>query len=367
MSRYQRQIVLPEIGEEGQNKLKKTSILCIGAGGLGCPALLYLTAAGIGKIGIIDFDKVDETNLQRQILYTTSSVGQDKTQTAKQHLEDLNPDVQIDIHQEALNTDNIEALFKQYDLVIDGTDNFPAKYLINDAGVKFKTPVIYGAIQRFDGQVCVFDAQQGPCYRCLYPHPPETKVQNCAEAGVIGAVAGVIGTTQAMQAIIMAIGSNSNQTAGFEPLIGKLWTIDLRNMQSQTLSIPKNPNCPTCAQPSSEIKLERIPQSYTCSCTAGDIEEITAEELKQSTSMPRIILDVREAHEWIHSHIPGARFHSLSRLQNNEMPTDIGNVDIVVYCQKGVRSLKAAQALRNAGITNRIVSLRGGIEAYQSS
>jgi adenylyltransferase/sulfurtransferase len=219
--RYSRKICLPEIGLEGQKKISNASILCVGAGGLGSPALLYLAAAGVGRIGIADFDRVDASNLQRQIIFTEKDITYQKTECAARHVHEKNSEITIETHPEGLNAENAEKLFERYDLVLDGTDNFEAKYLINDAAVKFGKPMMYGAIQRFDGQASVFDARKGPCYRCLFPHPPKAQIMNCAEAGVIGAVAGLVGITQAMQAIQVIIGH-----ADFEPLIGKLWTID---------------------------------------------------------------------------------------------------------------------------------------------
>jgi len=354
MQRYHRQIVLPEIGIEGQNKLQKTSVLCIGVGGLGCPALLYLAAAGVGTIGVVDFDSVDESNLQRQILYTTDQIGQPKSISAKQKLQGLNPDIQINCYHGALDLNNIEDLFTCYDFVIDGTDNFATKFLINDAGVKFQTPIIYGAIQRFDGQVGVFDARKGACYRCLYPEPPKTEIHNCAESGVIGAVAGVIGTTQAMQVIMLAVCDDS-----FDPLISKLWTIDMRSMESQLLNIPKNIYCPICSK-----RPENITLKYTAETCEMEhkIEEITVEELMKLGES--IVIDVREQHEWDKGTIPDVRLHALSQLNENILPKGLGDTDIVLYCQKGMRSLKSAQILKNSGIKNKIMSLRGGFQAY---
>jgi len=355
MSRYQRQINLPEIGIEGQKKLKNTSVLCVGAGGLGCPALLYLTAAGIGTIGIIDFDQVDESNLQRQILYTTTQVGTAKTTAAKDHLHALNPEVNIQCYQEPLGLNNVKELFERYDFVIDGSDNFATKFLINDAGVKFSTPVIYGAIQRFDGQVSVFDARHGPCYRCLFPEVPQSPIQNCEEAGVIGAIAGLIGTTQAMQVIMMTVGGDQ-----LKPLIGTLWTIDMRTMQSQLLTLSKNPNCPVCSKKPCDIILDYKPA--VCASTQA-IPEITVEEF--IALAPKNIIDVREQNEWDLGHIPNAVLHPLSKIIAGDYPNIRSNDDLILYCKKGGRSMKAALILKDH-LRHKIINLQGGYDAYFS-
>lgn len=242
MDRYARQIVLDEIGEDGQEKLLRAKVLCVGAGGLGSSILLYLAAAGVGTIGVADFDNVEECNLQRQILYDTNQIGSNKASNAKKRLKELNPNITVNIYPNGLTDKNVEELFTAYDIIIDGTDNFETKFLINDAGVKFKKPVIYGAIQGFEGQVSVFDSNLGACYRCLYPESLKHLSVNCEQGGVIGTVAGIIGTVQAMQAIMLIIAHES-----FEPLIGKLWIIDAKTMQTRLLDIPKDQNCPICS------------------------------------------------------------------------------------------------------------------------
>ena len=243
MNRYDRQIRLPEIRQEGQDKLLKVSVLCVGAGGLGSPALLYLAAAGVGQIGIVDFDRVDESNLQRQILFDTEAVGKPKVLEAARRLKALNPTIHIESYDEELNTRNAARLFPQYDVIIDGTDNFETKFLINDAAVKFGKPWVYGAIQGFDGQASVFNYKGGPCYRCLYPEKPKGRIMNCAEGGVIGAVAGLIGVTQALQAIQIISGHEN-----FEPLSGRLMTLDTRTMHTRILALKKNPECAACGK-----------------------------------------------------------------------------------------------------------------------
>ncbi len=348
--RYKRQISLPEIGEEGQEKLKKASILCVGAGGLGSPALLYLAAAGIGRIGIIDFDCVDLSNLQRQVLFTINDIGKSKTEQAQQKLLSLNPQIIVERYSEQLNAQNIETLFQSYDLIIDGSDNFETKFLINDAAIKYNKPWIYGAIQGFDGQVSIFDASQGPCYRCLYPEKPKTRIANCAETGVIGAVAGIIGVTQALQAIQMIVGHKS-----FVPLLGKLWILDGHMMETKTLNIPKNPNCPTCAQEHKNITLNfSSPVCYF-------IPEISAEQVSMMKNA--VLIDVREQEEWDAGHIEGSLHYPLSKIENENMPARHQDKDIVLYCQRGVRSLQAARLLKDHGFPD-VYSLSGGYEAW---
>ena len=348
--RYSRQTILPEIGESGQNKLSKASVLCIGAGGLGCPALLYLTAAGIGHIGIIDFDTVDETNLQRQILFTVDQIGKNKALSAKERLNTLNPDINIQAYAEELTDKNIEELFHKYDIIIDGTDNFSTKFLINDAAVKTKTPFIYGSILGFDGQVSVFGADDEPCYRCLFPHPPKGHIPNCAEAGVIGAVAGIIGTTQAMEAIKIIV-----QHESFKPLIGKLWTIDMHSMGNSVLSLPKDPNCPVCSKNKGDIHLQYT--SPTCSI----IKQITPTQVR--TEANAILIDVRERNEWDAGHIDGAQHIALSQLINGNLPSLDKEQQIILYCQKGQRSKQAAQLFMDANFEN-VRSMIGGYEDW---
>lgn len=351
MTRYSRQTVLSEIGEEGQNKLKKSSVLCIGAGGLGSPILLYLVAAGVGHIGIVEFDVVDISNLQRQILFNTQDIGKPKAHCAKNHLHLLNPDVQIEIFPEGLNEQNAEHLFRQYDIILDGTDNFETKYLINDTAHKCAKPWIFGAIQGFDGQVSVFDTHTGPCYRCLYPAPPKTPIQNCAEFGVIGAVAGLIGITQAMQALQLIIKHTS-----FEPLIGKLWTIDTRTMHTHVYSIQKRADCSVCSKEAHHITLNYA--SPVC----GIIHELTPEQI--SMRQPNaILIDVREQEEWDEGHIEDAILIPLSELRAGKIPALDTNIEIILYCQRGIRSKQAAAILRGEGYLN-TYSMSGGYEEW---
>lgn len=349
-NRYERQTVLPEIGAEGQKKISEASVLCIGVGGLGCPALLYLAAAGVGRIGIVDFDVVDETNLQRQVLFTTDQIGQNKAEAAKKRLNALNPDIKIQSYAEELTDQNAPTLFDSYDIIIDGTDNFATKFLINDAAVKTGKPFIYGSILGFDGQLAVFNYDGGPCYRCLFPASPKGHVPNCAEAGVIGAVAGIIGTTQAMEVIKIIVDHES-----FKPLTGKLWTIDMRSMENNLLGLPKNPDCPVCSKTKEEIILQY--SSPVC----GIIPEVTPEQAQNNKTA--LLLDVRERDEWDAGHIEGAQHIALSSLAEGhkpELPTDC---DIIIYCLKGKRSEHAAQILKSQGCLN-ISNMTGGYEAW---
>lgn len=348
--RYDRQMRLPEIGPEGQGRLLNASVLCVGAGGLGAPALLYLAAAGVGRIGIIDFDRVDETNLQRQVLFSTDMVGQPKAQEAAQRVRQLNPDIQVEYYDAELDVESASRLFPIYDVILDGTDNFETKFLINDAAVKFGKPWIYGAIQGFDGQVSVFNDRGGPCYRCFQPEKPRAAVMNCAEGGVIGAIAGIIGVTQALQAIQLI-----TRHENFDPLVGKLWTLDARTMQSKKLSLRKNAHCQTCNKAPAHIVLAYA--SPVCQA----VEEISASRLKENNSYS--LIDVRENDEWLRGHIEGAVLWPLSKLLAGDIPQISKNAEIVLYCQKGARSLQAAHLLKQNGFT-RVRSLAGGYSAW---
>jgi len=353
MTRYSRQALLPEIGTHGQRRLQDARVLVVGAGGLGCPALQYLAAAGIGTLGIIDPDIVDLSNLQRQILFQTGDTGQPKAVIARDRLLCLNPDIVIHAYVEALTADNAISFLSAYDIVIDGTDNFAAKFLINDAAVKLKKTVVYGAIQGFDGQVSVFDATRGPCYRCLSPDPPQASVQNCAEAGIIGAVAGMIGTAQAMEAIKVIIND-----ASFRPLIGRLWIVDARTLETRIINFSKKTNCPVCSKTPADITLP----SASSVCCAGYVEEITCCDV---SALPgATLIDVRELHEWQQGHIEGARHLPLSALQKNpEAFAPLAGADCILYCQRGQRSKNAAEILASAGFMG-LRNLKGGYDAW---
>lgn len=351
--RYSRQTILPEIGEEGQRRLAESSILCIGAGGLGSPALLYLAAAGVGRIGIVDFDRVEENNLQRQILFSTAQVGQAKAKAAGARLASLNPLIRIEAYEGELDAENAEPLFKDSDVILDGTDNFAAKFLINDAAVKFSKPWVYAAVQGFEAQISVFNHAGGPCYRCLYPQEPAERILNCAEAGVIGAVAGIAGVTQALQAIQIITGHES-----FQPLSGKLWTLDTRMMETRTLTLLRDPACPCCSRQREEIVLSYTPQA----CATDDVREIGVAETMGLADA--LFLDVREEYEWAGGAIEGAHFWPLSQMMGGETPDLPRDRTVVLYCQKGIRSLQAAYILKAKGVSN-IVNLAGGYDAWR--
>lgn len=349
--RYARQTVLPEIGIDGQKKLAGTSVLCVGAGGLGSPALLYLAAAGIGKISIADFDTIAESNLQRQILFTEADIGQPKATQAQQRLRALNPHLQVDIIQDGLHADNAEELFTSHDIILDGSDNFATKFLINDAAVKYHKPWVYGAIQGFDGQVSVFNVDNGPCYRCLLPSPPQTHITNCAEAGVMGAVAGLIGVTQALQVIQLATGH-----PGFKPLTGKLWILNTRTMQTRTLTIPKNPECPACSQKSEDISLTFQPPS----CSA--ISELTPEQINRHYQ-GALLIDVRNDTLREKGFIRGSKHLPLADINQGTTPASQPEQTIILYCQKGISSVNAARLLQEKGFSN-VHSMQGGYEGW---
>jgi adenylyltransferase/sulfurtransferase len=351
-SRYDRQIILPEIGQNGQNKISEASILCVGAGGLGCPVLVYLAAAGVGRIGIIDFDTVEKTNLQRQTLFTTHHIGQNKAIAAKEQLSALNDEIEITAYPQKLTNENAESLFENYDVIIDGTDNFAAKFLINDATINTNKPFIYGSIAGFDGQAATFNYQGGACYRCLYPKPPTEHVSSCEESGVIGAVAGMIGTVQAMEALKIITGHKS-----FTPLTNKLWTIDMHSMESRNLNLNKNPKCPTCTRKEKDIKLEQTPPQ------SESTKEVTALQAKENTTA--LLIDVREDEEWNAGHIQGAQHCALTNLMQGDIPNFVRDREIIVYCQRGIRGERAALILEANGYTN-VSNMTGGYEEWMS-
>lgn len=350
--RYRRQTCLPEIGEEGQEKLRKASVLCVGAGGLGAPALLYLAAAGVRRIGIVDFDRVDESNLQRQILFSTDMIGKSKAGEATRRLQEFNPSIRIECHEEELDAESAARFFPAYDIILDGSDNFETKFLINDAAIKFGKPWVYGSILGFDGQASVFNHKGGPCYRCLQPGKPKGRVMNCAEAGVIGAVAGIIGVTQALQVIQMIVGHES-----FSPLSGKVWLLDTRTMGTKTLSLKKNADCPACSLEPGQIVLNYA--SPVC----GIVPEISVPQLKEKSGY--VLIDVRESDEWRRGNIHGAILWPLSRIMAGDMPAEKKDCEIIIHCQMGGRSLQAARFMMEHGFTN-VTSLSGGYEAWRA-
>ncbi|OGT52791.1 MAG: hypothetical protein A3E84_03955 [Gammaproteobacteria bacterium RIFCSPHIGHO2_12_FULL_42_13] len=352
--RYDRQEILAEIGLIGQKKLSFARILVVGAGGLGCPALQYLAGAGIGTLGIVDHDIITLSNLQRQVLYTTEDLGKPKTDVARARLLQLNPEITIHTYAEKVTENNVLDLFSNYDIIIDGTDNFATKFLINDAAVKMGKPVIYGAIQGFEGQVSIFDSKYGPCYRCLYPKPPQQTIFNCAETGVIGALPGIVGSVQAMEVIQWVVRHPS-----FQPLIGKLWIIDARTMETRIVRVPKQKECSVCSKLLAEIIL---PTDFpVCSL----ITELDYNDIARRNDV--VLIDVRELSEYVEGHISGSQHIPFTLLQKNtNVFTSQGDGKIcVLYCQKGVRSKKAAEWLLLAGFKN-IFSLKGGFEAWSS-
>jgi len=361
VQRYSRHLIMPEVGMEGQRKLKAGKVLCIGAGGLGSPAALYLAAAGVGTIGIVDFDEVDFSNLQRQILHGTPDVGRSKLQSARDRLTALNPNVNVVTYETALSSKNALELFKGYDVILDGTDNFPTRYLVNDACVLLGIPNAYGSIFRFEGQASVFATKTGPCYRCLYPEPPPPGlVPSCAEGGVLGVLPGVIGTIQATEAIKLILGAG-------EPLIGRFLIYDALKMRFRELKLRKDPDCPVCG--THPTVRELIDYEQFCGVasslpTASD-REITVEELKQKMDAHEpdlFVLDVREPQEFQICRIPGTVLIPIG-----EVPRRVGELDpskeIVVHCKSGGRSAKAAEFLRSSGFGH-VKNLKGGILAW---
>ena len=359
-ARYARHLVLPEVTAEGQRRLKGSSVLLVGAGGLGSPAALYLAAAGVGRIGIVDFDVVDASNLQRQILHDTGWVGRPKLESAFARLSALNPHVVIETHAAALTRDNALALLGGYDVVVDGTDNFETRYLTNDACYFLKKPNVYGSVFRFEGQVSVFWADRGPCYRCLFPQPPPPGlVPSCAEGGVLGVLPGVIGGLQATEALKILLGIG-------EPLVGRLLLYDALALRFDEVQLPRDPGCPLC---SSRATIREL-QDYPAFCGTGGgermeaAEEIGVSELKRRLDAGESveIIDVREPHEWAICRIEGARLVPLGTLGARLHELDPART-YVLQCRSGVRSAKALGLLRQAGF-QRLLNLRGGILAW---
>ncbi|HSD67400.1 MAG TPA: molybdopterin-synthase adenylyltransferase MoeB [Vicinamibacteria bacterium] len=352
---------MPEVTIEGQRRLKRSSVLLIGAGGLGSPAALYLAAAGVGRVGIVDFDVVDESNLQRQVLHDTTWVGKPKLESAKARLAALNPHVSVETHSAALTRDNALELLAPYDVVLDGTDNFETRYLTNDACYFLEKPNVYGSIFRFEGQASVFwPARGGPCYRCLYPEPPPPGlVPSCAEGGVLGILPGVVGGIQATEALKILLGIG-------EPLVGRLLLYDALAMRFDELKLRRDPECPLCSPKATIHEL----QDYPAFCgagrgeDAGPVEEIGASELKRrlDAGEPLEILDVREPHEWAICRIPGARLVPLGSLAGRMHELDSART-YVLQCRSGQRSARALGLLRQAGF-RRLLNLRGGVLAW---
>jgi len=359
--RYSRHLIMPEVGMEGQQKLKAAKVLCIGAGGLGSPLALYLTAAGVGTLGIVDFDVVDYTNLQRQIIHSTADVGRKKLDSAAEKLKAINPYINLRTFDTRLTSANALELFREFDIIADGTDNFPTRYLVNDACVLTGKPNVYGSIFRFEGQASVFATEGGPCYRCLYPEPPPPGlVPSCAEGGVLGILPGLVGVIQATETIKLILGQG-------DPLIGRLLLVDALGMKFRELKLRKSPDCPACGK-NPTVK-ELIDYNEFCGIrgeeapVATDVPALTVEELKQKLDSKKdlFILDVREPHEYQICNLNGYLI-PLGDLPKRVHELDSSR-DIVAHCRSGVRSGKAVTFLRQAGF-KKVHNLTGGILAW---
>jgi adenylyltransferase/sulfurtransferase len=361
--RYSRHLIMPEVGMDGQLKLKQAKVLCIGTGGLGAPLGLYLAAAGVGRIGLVDFDSVDLTNLQRQILFGTDDIGRPKIEAATDRLRNLNPDIQIDRFETRLTSENALDILKNYDIVVDGTDNFPTRYLVNDACVILGKPNVYGSIFRFEGQITIFGAPGGPCYRCLYPEPPPPGlVPSCAEGGVLGVLPGIVGAIQAAETLKLIIGKG-------EPLIGRLLLFDALAMRFRELKLRKNPECPVCGEHPTITKL--IDYAEFCGVRGEEaaspaqsaVPEIAPRELKSRLDRgdDLFILDVREPHEYQICNLRG-HLIPLGELSRRVNELDSSR-EIVAHCRSGKRSAEAVEFLRSAGF-RKVLNLKGGILAW---
>lgn len=367
IKRYSRHLIMPEVTIEGQKKLKAARVLAIGTGGLGSPLLSYLAAAGIGKLGIVDFDTVDYSNLQRQIIHGTSSIGKPKVVSAQERIHEINPYVEVQIYETALRSDNALDIIKDYDVVIDGTDNFPTRYLVNDACVLLNKPNVYGSIFRFEGQLTVFWASQGPCYRCLYPEPPPPGlVPSCAEGGVLGVLPGIIGVLQAIETIKIILGIGDS-------MIGRLLLFDALKLKFKELKLRKNPDCPICGN-SPTIK-ELIDYEQFCGMPAVEgpsmeeeptVPEISVTHLSQRLRNKEnfVLIDVREPHEFQICRIPDSRLIPLGELPSRIHELDSAD-EIVIHCKSGMRSAKAVQLLQQSGF-RKVWNVKGGIEAWSN-
>jgi len=363
IERYSRHLIMPEVAMEGQRKLKRASVLLVGMGGLGSPTAMYLAAAGVGRIGIVDFDVVDFSNLQRQIIFSTEDVGRPKLQAAEERLQGINPNLEIETYETRLTSENALKILENYDIIIDGTDNFPTRYLVNDACVLLGKPNVYGSIFRFEGQASVFYAKEGPCYRCLYPEPPPPGlVPSCAEGGVLGILPGNIGMIQATEAVKLILGKG-------EPLIGRLLLFDALAMKYRELKLRKDPNCPICGE--NPTVTELIDYEHFCGIgTEADkivLEpefEISVEELKAKITGEDtpFILDVREPHEFEICRIPNSVLIPLAEVEKRVHELERSS-EIVVHCKAGGRSAKAVKFLKEAGF-EKVKNLKGGILAW---
>ncbi len=363
IARYSRHLIMPEVALDGQKQLKAAKVLTVGTGGLGSPLALYLAAAGIGTIGIVDFDVVDESNLQRQIIHGTSDVGRPKVQSAYDRLKDINPNVEVRVHEEALTSENALEIFDDYDVIVDGTDNFPTRYLVNDACVLLGKPNVYGSIFRFEGQASVFYAEEGPCYRCLYPEPPPPGlVPSCAEGGVLGILPGAIGTIQATETIKLILGIG-------EPLIGRLLLYDALGMSFREMKLRKDPSCPVCGENPTVTELIDyqefcgLPQANAAE-EENSVPEISVSELKQKMDAGENInvLDVREPHEYEVANI-GAKLIPLGELPERLIEVESDGGEIAVLCRSGARSARAVRLMQDTGF-GKVYNVKGGILAW---
>ena len=364
--RYSRHLIIPEVGMTGQKRLKNARVLCVGAGGLGSPALLYLAAAGVGTLGVIDFDVVDESNLQRQIIHGVSDIGRPKAESARDSIAEINPYVRVIVHEEALDNDNVMELFAGYDLIVDGTDNFATRYLVNDACVLLGKPYVWGSIFRFDGQASVFWAEHGPCYRCLYPEPPPPgMVPSCAEGGVLGVLCASIGSIQVTEAIKLLTGIG-------EPLAGRLMIYDALEMSYRTVRVRKDPECAVCGK--NPTITELIDYDAFCGAVSADAQQaasgstITATDLKGMLDRDDniFLVDVREPNEYEIVSIPGATLipkdQFLTGAALEKLPQD---KQIVLHCKSGVRSAECLAIVKGAGYAD-AVHVGGGVLAWVS-
>jgi adenylyltransferase/sulfurtransferase len=362
--RYSRHLILPEVGLAGQKKICSTRVLCIGAGGLGSPIAMYLAAAGIGKLGIVDFDTVDYSNLQRQILHTDADVGRPKAQSARETINGINPNVEVVIHNTRITSENALDLIRPYDIIVDGTDNFPTRYLTNDACVLLKKPNVYGSIFRFEGQASVFAPHLGgPCYRCLYPEPPPPgMVPSCAEGGVLGVLPGIIGCIQATEILKLALGKGCS-------LVGRLMLFNALEMRFRELKLRRDPGCPLCGEHPTITKL--IDYEMFCGITPEPAtpvmnpDEVTVQEMKCALDDPKLgirVIDVREPDEYEIAHVEGVPLFPLSSLGQRFTELD-PNQQYYIHCKSGIRSMKALQFLREQGFKY-LKNVKGGILAW---
>jgi adenylyltransferase/sulfurtransferase len=361
LGRYARQVLLPEVGSAGQRKLREGRVLCVGAGGLGSPVALYLAAAGVGRLGIVDFDAVDLSNLQRQVLHGTPDIGRPKTQSAVDALQRLNPDVEVVPHETRLTSENAKGILAGYDVVVDGTDNFPTRYLVNDACVMLGKPNVYGSIFRWEGQASLFAPHwDGPCYRCLFPEPPPAgTVPSCAEAGVLGVLPGVIGCLQATEVLKLLLGQGRS-------LLGRLVVFDALSLQFRELRLRRDHGCPVCGDHPTITELRT--ETLVCDPRDRSPDEVAVADLQRALEQPELgitVVDVREAEEWRSGHLAGARHLPLSAIAERAAELDPRGV-YYVHCQVGVRSLRAVAWLKAHGF-GEVKSVQGGLTAWTST